>query len=226
MLFKKYFPPVSRPIIYGLLLLTLFCLSLSLLRYITTGTSGLLFLVWNLFLAWIPLVFAWLFFNTTRTSGLVWALPTFIYALLWLIFFPNALYVVTDFVHLSGWFDDPDRMYDIVLIFMYAVTGTILGLFSLLLIHIRTIQRFGDYGHTLPVVVLVLAGFAIYLGRYLRWNSWDVVINPFGLLFDVSDRIVNPTNHVVTFTTTALFFVLYGVLYIFTWSVYRTFKQK
>ena len=173
-------------------------------------------------MAWIPLVFAWLLYISTERSGLVWSLPNFIYATMWFIFFPNALYVVTDFVHLSGWFDDPERMYDIVLFFAYSVCGAILGLVGLLLVHIRTTQRFGAYGHALPVIALLLAGFAIYLGRYLRWNSWDVAINPFGLLFDISDRLVHPTNHTVTYAITALFFALYGTLYVFTWAIYRT----
>jgi uncharacterized membrane protein len=71
--------------------------------------------------------------------------------------------------------------------------------------------------HWLPIVSLLLSGFAIYLGRYLRWNSWDVIANPFGLLFDVADRIVNPGEHILTFSATILFFAFLAVIYYVFW---------
>jgi uncharacterized membrane protein len=62
--------------------------------------------------------------------------------------------------------------------------------------------------------VLLLCSFAIYLGRYLRWNSWDVLFNPAGLVFDVSEPFINPTSHPQVFTTTLMFFVLLASIYI------------
>jgi uncharacterized membrane protein len=62
-------------------------------------------------------------------------------------------------------------------------------------------------------VVLLLCSFAIYLGRYLRWNSWDVLINPAGIIFDVSEPFISPTSHPQAFTTTLMFFVLLGSIY-------------
>ncbi len=165
-------------------------------------------------------------FWSTRFGGLLWSRLNIFYFVLWLLFLPNALYLVTDFVHLIGYFDDPQRLFDIVLFATYAVQGILLGCLALLLVHIRAVQRFGRYGHLIAIGALFASGFAIYMGRYLRWNSWDVVINPFGLLFDVSDRVINPTSHIATFSITLLFFSLYGALYYVVWQFYKLATQQ
>lgn len=205
----------------ALVLFSLFCANLSFIRVSITHSTSLLFLLWNLLLAWVPLIFAWLLYRNTLQSGLTWSKRNIIYFIFWLLFLPNAFYLTTDFVHLKGYFDDPQRIFDIVLLISYAINGIILGMVALLLVHISAVKRFKNNGHWLPVAVLLMSGFAIYLGRYLRWNSWDVFINPFGLLFDVSDRIVNPSDHLLTFSTTLLFFSFYGFLYLIVWRFYQ-----
>lgn len=205
----------------ALVLFSLFCANLSFIRVSITHSTSLLFLLWNLLLAWVPLIFAWLLYRKTLQSGLTWSKRNIIYFIFWLLFLPNAFYLTTDFVHLKGYFDDPQRIFDIVLLISYAINGIILGMVALLLVHISAVKRFKNNGHWLPVAVLLMSGFAIYLGRYLRWNSWDVFINPFGLLFDVSDRIVNPSDHLLTFSTTLLFFSFYGFLYLIVWRFYQ-----
>ncbi len=208
-------------VVVALVLLSVYSAILSAIRVMVTDSYDYLFLLWNLFLAWLPLLFAWLLFSRTDSRGLLWSRLNIAYFVLWLLFLPNALYLVTDFVHLTGYFDEPQRLFDIVLFATYAVQGILLGCLALLLVHIRAVQRFGKYGHLIAGGALFASGFAIYMGRYLRWNSWDVVINPFGLLFDVSDRVINPTNHIATFSTTLLFFSVYSVLYYVIWQFYR-----
>lgn len=68
-------------------------------------------------------------------------------------------------------------------------------------------------------IVLLLCSFAIYLGRYLRWNSWDVLINPAGLVFDVTEPFVNPGSHPQAFTTTLMFMVLLSSIYIVSYQL-------
>jgi len=67
-------------------------------------------------------------------------------------------------------------------------------------------------------VMLLICSFAIYLGRDLRWNSWDVLVNPAGIVFDISERLIDPLDHPDTFTTTAVFFVFLMGLY---WVITR-----
>jgi uncharacterized membrane protein len=78
----------------------------------------------------------------------------------------------------------------------------------------------------LVAITLLLCSFAIYLGRDLRWNSWDILINPGSLLFDVSDRFLHPGAHPRTFVTTLTFFVLLGTFYIVVRSLARTMRLQ
>jgi uncharacterized membrane protein len=75
-------------------------------------------------------------------------------------------------------------------------------------------------------IILLLCSFAIYLGRYLRWNTWDILVNPAGILFDVSDRFINPAAYPRTFSTTACFFVLLGSAYVFVWSAVAAIRRS
>ncbi len=212
-------------VVLALILMSAFSVNLSFIRVSVTDSNNYLFLLWNLFLAWVPLIFAWLIYIRTDDNGLRWSKLNIFYFVVWLLFLPNAFYLITDFVHLKGYFDDPQRIFDIVLFTSYAVLGILLGSLALLLVHVRAVQRFASYGHLIAIGVLFASGVAIYMGRYLRWNSWDVVINPFGLLFDISDRIVNPTNHLLTFSTTLLFFSFYGCMYLIVWRFYQLATQ-
>ena len=220
MIKRKSLKGELQNVFVALLILSIYSTALSLIRIATSQSSTLWFLIWNLLLAWIPLIFAWLLFANTQSNSMRWSKRNMLYFIVWFLFLPNAFYILTDFVHLDGLFDEPERLYDIVLLASYTVLGMVLGFLALLLVHIRMVQRFGQRGHWLPIIVLLLSGFAIYLGRYLRWNSWDVLINPFALLFDISDRLVNPTNHGLTFFTTLLFFSFYGILYVLVWRLY------
>lgn len=205
--------------IWSLIAMSVFALTLSFIRMGIAGNSRYLFLSWNLVLAWIPLGLAWLLYMRTP-KGLVWSWPNFALFAGWLLFLPNAFYLLSDFIHLRR-LVEIDIMFDVVLFSAYAWLGIILGFTALYLVHVRALQRFGSRGHWLPAIALLLSGFAIYLGRYLRWNSWDIIANPFGLLFDVTNRVINPTDHAQTFTTTLLFFGLLGFMYATIWFAIR-----
>jgi uncharacterized membrane protein len=202
--------------VLSLVALSTFAVILSFIRFWISGTMQYDFLIWNLFLAWVPLVFAWLLYARTP-KGLVWSWANFGLFAAWLAFLPNAFYLVTDFIHLRRT-SQVDILFDIILFSTYAFCGIILGITALYVVHVRTIKRFGVSAHYLPVIVLLLCGFAIYLGRYLRWNSWDIITNPLGLLFDVSSSVIDPTNHPLTFGTTLLFYGFLGLIYLVVWQ--------
>jgi uncharacterized membrane protein len=206
----------TRDFLNALLLFNLFALAIMVARFLLAGNYDYWFLVWNLFLAWVPLVSAWFLYNRTSKYGLTWSKANIALFVVWLLFLPNAFYIFTDFIHLYRYGGVP-LMYDIVLISTYSLIGMILGFISLIMVHKRALKRFGTAGHWLPVAALLASGFAIYLGRELRWNSWDVIFNPFGILFDVSERFLNPSEHTLTFVTTLLFFGFLGLTYLVVW---------
>jgi uncharacterized membrane protein len=113
------------------------------------------------------------------------------------------------------------------MILSFSLNGYLLGFTSIFLLHQQLVKRLKSrQAHLLIAAILLLCSFAIYLGRYLRWNTWDVILNPAGLLFDVSDRIINPAAHTQTFITTFSFFILLGSLYIVLWQMAAALRQK
>jgi uncharacterized membrane protein len=139
-----------------------------------------LYLPWNLFLAWIPLGLALTVrFLNGRSLPNRW--PLILTAAAWLIFFPNAPYILTDLVHL------PEKAYrhywaDLMLILHFALTGLMLGFLSLHVMHSVVARTFGWLkGWCFVVGATALSGLGVYFGRFLRWNSWDVLIDPDGL---------------------------------------------
>jgi uncharacterized membrane protein len=196
-----------------------------LVRFIDTHSLELAFLLWNLILAWLPLIFGiWLL---ARLRDHPWSSPgNVLLTFLWLGFLPNAFYMVSDLIHLnvSG---QISILFDAVLFVSFIWNGFLLGYASLYMIH-------RELRHRLPAiradawigVVLLLCSFAIYLGRYLRWSSWDVLINPAGVLFDVSDPFVNPTAHPQAFTTTVMFFVLLSSIYVVGYQLIGLARQS
>jgi uncharacterized membrane protein len=106
------------------------------------------------------------------------------------------------------------------------MVGFTLGFTSLFLIHKELLKRFGNMpaGYLVTAIIL-LSSFAIYLGRDLRWNSWDVIANPSGIILNVSDRLIDPLGHLRAFNVTGLFFVLLSVMYLAIWLVFKPAKK-
>ena len=134
------------------------------------------FLIWNLFLAWIPFllaVFVYDRWRRRRGGALLLVLGG-----LWLLFFPNAPYIATDFVHLQH---DPlsPYWYDAVTIAAFAWMGVLLGFASLYLMQTVVRQWRGAIaGWIFAFVAIALGSLGIYLGRFLRLNSWDALEHP------------------------------------------------
>lgn len=175
------------------------------------------YMLWNLFLAWLPLLFAiWLVQVLRERLWSSWyALGV---SLLWLIFLPNSFYLITDFIHL-GTASRIDLLYDAVMLTSFIYTGVILGFSSLYLVHLELLKRL-PRRHVLGWVgaILLMCSAAMYVGRDLRWNSWDILVNPAGLLFDVSDRLLHPSAYPQMLVTIVSFFVLLSSMYALIWS--------
>ena len=162
--------------VLALLLASLFCVALVVVRNVHTDTSNFRYLVWNLFLAWIPLALAVFVYDRwrRRRGGLL----LLALGVLWLLFFPNAPYIATDFVHLRH---DPQApfWYDAVTIAAFAWMGVLLGFASLYLMQTVVRQWRGAVaGWIFAFGAIALGSLGIYLGRFLRLNSWDAVEHP------------------------------------------------
>ena len=146
-------------------------------RIVTTGNIYYGFLIWNLLLAWLPLIFAVLACDHSQKHTM--SNPGFAgLAAAWLLFFPNAPYIFTDLIHLTTRFYGHFWV-DLVLILTCALTGLVLGFVSLYLMQSLVARRFGRLvGWIFTAVATGLCSFGIYLGRFLRFNSWDVVTQP------------------------------------------------
>jgi uncharacterized membrane protein len=164
------------------------------------------FIVWNLFLAWIPLVFALGFSHARR-------LPTLLISGVgWLAFLPNGPYLVTDLVHLG---DGVDHLWRHVLQFGFAAwTGVLLGVVSLRLVHLRTERRFGPpAGWALVAISAGLCAVGVVIGRFQRWNSWDLVTRPREVGASTLDWVRSPIANVrstgVALAVAAFFLIAY-----------------
>lgn len=200
--------------------LSIICLVFSLFRYVYTDTKVFLFLNWNLFLAFIPWALSSLLILKPKLSGSKFILA-FVFCS-WLLFFPNAPYILTDLYHLRLRSSMP-VWFDLVLILSFAWTGLMFGFMSLWDIEILAGKFFNK--KFIPVIssVLLIAGsFGIYIGRFLRWNSWDIISQPFNLMYDIADRVINPFEHMRTWGVTILMGLFLNILY---WS-FRILKTR
>jgi len=189
-------------------------------RVLLTGTVRYWFVPENLALAWIALFLAWLL--TKELKNRRWASwQNLGLTVLWLLFLPNTWYVLTDYIHIfpNG---EISQLFDIVLVSLLVFTGFILGFTSLFLVHRQLLHRVGALkSYALVELSIFIASFAIYLGRDLRWNSWDVIKNPGGVLVNVSDRISDPFGSQRALNVTLLFFILISLMYLAFWIFSR-----
>ncbi|MEM0519348.1 MULTISPECIES: DUF1361 domain-containing protein [Aequorivita] len=178
-------------ILFPLLSLTALCIILLAIRSKSTHSFFYLFLAWNLFLAMVPFFIS--MYAKTREGLKKYKLYSLL--LLWLLFLPNAPYIITDFIHLRlspiKWLG-----FDALMIAIFAVTGIAFYLFSVKDIEEILFKNFNRKMTSGFLVVLpFLVGFGIYLGRVLRWNSWDILHKPSHLFTDIFEIFTNPLLH-------------------------------
>jgi uncharacterized membrane protein len=190
---------------FVLMLSSALSVTLSVARIWYSDTRHYIFLNWNLLLAWAPLALAFLLWRLDRRRGRRRLLVMTLVFVGWLLFLPNSPYIVSDLIHLTAR-DNVPLWYDTIMLFSYAWNGLILGFVSLWIVQQLATRWFGHLvGWVLVAVTLTATGFGIYLGRFGRWNSWDVLVDPFGLLRQVLAYALNPLDHPRTVVVTLLF---------------------
>jgi uncharacterized membrane protein len=200
---------VRRIIVVTMLLFWCFCMIV--VRIDRTGSFYYRFLMTNLFLACVPL-FLSTALRVANYLRLRWPIqaPLFV---LWLLFLPNAPYILTDILHLTRASEAP-AWYDLALLLSCAGTGLLVGYLSLVDVQGIVARRFGNaLAWIVAMVSLALSGFAIYLGRFLRWNSWDVLFAP-TRVFEIMDGVMHPWAHAKPLAVTLIFGVILTLGYI------------
>jgi uncharacterized membrane protein len=181
--------PFTIMAIAGAAAVSVACLLVLGVRLSVSGERTYAFLAWNLFLAWVPLVLASLLPAAGARAGR-WVVVPVLGS--WLLFFPNAPYLLTDLIHLG---DRPAESpgIDFVMFPAFALAGLLIGAISLHVVHQTLAAGHGARAARLAVAACIaLAGFGMYLGRVLQWNSWDMVTRPGSRLAALADRLADP----------------------------------
>jgi len=189
-----------------------FAVGLVFLRFVLSGTTHYSNLLWNLVLAWLPLGLALFVYDRHRRGARLPALA--VPLLLWFLFLPNAPYLVTEFGLLRVIQDMP-VWFDVALLATFGWTGLMLGFVSVYLVQVVARRLAGPIaGWTCALVALGTAGVGIYLGRYLRWNSWDLIVQPAAVLRNSVSRLDSPQLIGMSLVMATFLTVAYTVLYV------------
>jgi uncharacterized membrane protein len=195
-----------------LLASALFSCGLLATRMIVTQSIQYIFLPWNLFLAFIPYwITRWMSANPDLIEN---KLKRFLLLSTWLLFIPNAFYIITDLFHLVHVHSAP-RWFDLLLIFSFAWNGILCGIISLRRVElIINLNRGPVYSLLMVFAVMWLNALGIYIGRFLRFNSWDVVTDPFNLLKEIGDLVINPVDNWLAWGMTCTYALFMNLLYL------------
>ncbi|GGB87898.1 DUF1361 domain-containing protein [Dyadobacter sediminis] len=172
---------------------------------------------WNLFLSWIPLIIAFFADNFTKRFGKI-PVVLILLSVVWLAFFPNAPYMITDLAHLTVDYERDLTWHDVIMLFFYAEVSLFNGLVSLYWIH-RSWRRIFNRvtSNSFLLASLPLAGFGVYLGRVRRMNSWDIIHDPQLILKNLLESAMDRTALVFSMEIG----MLLGILYLVLWVIVR-----
>ena len=199
-----------------LILSCMFSVGLSIVRFMYTGEPLFLSLNWNLFLGFVPYVMTrWLMAHPA------WIENTSKFVLVfmgWLLFIPNSFYIITDLFHLDQNKDVP-LWFDLALILSFAWNGLLLGVLSVRQMEkMIEVKLFRNASELFVGVMMLLNAFGIYLGRYLRYNSWDVITNPTQLVKDMIYLVIHPLRNGNDWSMVFCYAILM-------WFMYQTLKK-
>lgn len=193
------------------LLACFWCCAVLNVRLHLAGHHHYIFLLWNLFLAAVPLGLS---LGLGRVNRLVLAMPLLA---VWLLFFPNAPYVLTDLIHLNARRSGQvPQWLDLLMLLSFALVSLWFGFQSLRIVQHWLARRYSRVaGWSAALGTLALSGFGVYLGRFPRWNSWDIVQRPQLLLQDIAGRVLDPMQHAQTWGFTLGFgtLLIFGYLF-------------
>ncbi|HUC89706.1 MAG TPA: DUF1361 domain-containing protein [Patescibacteria group bacterium] len=182
------------------------------------------YMIWNIVLAWMPFGLMILLEKTLRRK--LWSSwEALALTALFVGFLPNTFYVLTDIIHI---YEEPraDIVFDVIMLGSFVFNAFILGLISVFMFHVELRRRLTSFKSWSLIAILIFAtSFAIYVGRDLRWNTWDILFNPASVLFEVSDRILSPLAHPEVYSATLGFFVLITSVYVTAWYIARAARQ-
>ena len=196
------------PLSKMLLLSIGFSMALLLVRVIYADSLDYSFYVWNSFLAAIPYAVSTQIARLKKVN-----LFAIVLLIVWLLFFPNAPYMITDVFHYEKRFPVP-FWYDLILVIMGAWNGLILGMASLMNVEkFLASQLKPGWVIVCEYLSLVLCSYGIFIGRFLRFNSWDVVSDPRSLIYSSAHHVLVPQNYLKLWAFTLLFAVLLGLIY-------------
>ncbi len=197
-----------------LILLAILSLVLMLLRVKITHDIYLLFLIWNLFLGYIPY-----FFSSKLKNTVPGYFCFYLLFLGWLLFLPNAFYLVTDFIHLH-YSTSFQYLFDAILLTSFTLAGFYAGIASLFHIHQLLQMKYSDQKSKLIIIfICYLSGFGVYLGRILRFNSWDIIRHPIDLINGLLESFKN--------LEAQLFTAILGTFIVLVYSIYfSSLNQK
>jgi len=206
---KIFFQPKDKNLIFTIYLSLILSMVLVVGRTIYSGSLFYMFLIWNLFLAFVPFAASMVINHRKEKSGVFTFSALFGF---WLLFFPNAPYILTDMVHLKYRHGVP-FWYDMILLLSFAWNGLLLGYISLFKVQDVLEYKFGKKIAWAGVITsIILSAFGVYIGRYMRWNSWDVITNPVSLFKELSHTIVHPFANIQVWgmTTVLSLFLMFG----------------
>src|SRR5512147_2406483 len=194
------------------------CIALVAARVAYSDVGANTGLIWNLFLAWIPFILAYIAHAFSwRRITLLLLLP--FVAFIWLIFFPNAPYMLTDLQDLARRAGDAPLWYDVLIVVWCSWTGMLLGVISLYLMQDIIMRMLGRFaGWAFVFIISPLSTFGIYIGRFVRLNSWDILQNPAETAMDILGVIIDPSRRLAAFTFLYTFFFLFVYLLLYSFS--------
>jgi len=205
----------------AILFLAIVAVVFNLLRIIIWGKMSFVYILWNLFLALVPFVISSILLHLYKENyfnKIIWSAGL----VLWVLFLPNAPYLITDLIHLGETKAVP-LIYDSLLLFSSALLGLVLAFYSLL--HIEEIleKTFSKKKTIISVVIiLVLVSFGMYLGRYLRFNSWDIFINHYALLKNIWKILSQMATHSEVY----LFTLMYSFFLFFSYEAWKNIVKN
>jgi uncharacterized membrane protein len=196
---------IDRLLVYS----AFFSVGLVVMRIWYTRELTFMFMPWNLFLAVVPYCLL-KFFSLKFMSNPFTFLLLFV---VWLLFIPNTFYMITDLFHLFKR-DNIPQWFDLILLMSFAWNGLVLGTLSirqmekLLAIRLPRLP-----GGVFIAAMMFLNAFGVYLGRYLRFNSWDVISNPFILFMDIAGLILQPFEYKGAWAMILSFTIMMMIMY-------------
>lgn len=206
-LFRFYFSRNDAEQI--LILCSLFSIGLMSFRIIYTGHLLFAFLAWNLFLAFVPYAIS----KHMSEASIKKRWKFLFYSVVWLLFIPNAFYIITDLFHLDMNEGVP-LWYDLALLLSFAWSGILFGILSIRQIEKLFEKNFNKKFDLLFILpVMALNGFGVYIGRYLRFNSWDVITDPLQLIQDIIHLFIHPLRNRFDWSMIVCYTVLLTLIY-------------